>query len=157
MALEFKQDTAKAIDTLWKTWEDSSLGTASNETELEATFQHLNYTRFLDVIKTFRSLGLREEAQPPRLNIMVAGGMRFTITGDSNIEAYCNDNELRGKPFNVIMKTRALPDGALAEVDVADYNLRIKLRREQTLSAKNVRVLSLLKTWSTFNVIHFIL
>ena len=149
MALEFKQDTAKAIDTLWKTWEDSSLGTASNETELEATFQHLNYTRFLDVIKTLRSLGLREEAQPPRLNIMVSGGMRFTLTGDSNIEAYCNDNDLRGKPFNVIMKTRALPEGALAEVDVADYNLRIKLRREQTLSAKNVRVLSLLKTWST--------
>lgn len=149
MALEFKQDTAKAIDTLWKTWEESSLGTASNETELEAAFQNLNYTRFLDVIKTLRSLGLREEPQPPRLNIFVSGGMRFTLTGDSNIEAYCNDNDLKGKPFNVIMKTRALPDGALAEVDVDDYNLRIKLRREQTLSSKNVRVLSLLKTWST--------
>jgi hypothetical protein len=149
MALELKQDTAKSIDTLWKTWAESSLGTASNESELEATFQNLNYTRFLDIIKTLRSLGLREEAQPPRLNIMVSGGLRFTLTGDSNIEAYCNDNEIKGKPFNVIMKTRALPDSALAEVDVADYNLRIKLRREQILSAKNVRVLSLLKTWST--------
>lgn len=149
MALELKQDTAKAIDTLWKTWEESSLGAASNETELEATFQNLNYTRFLDVIKTLRSLGLREEPQPPRLNILVAGGMRFTLTGDANIEAYCNDNDLKGKPFNVIMKTRALPEGKQAEVDIADYNMRIKLRREQTLSAKNVRVLSLLKTWST--------
>jgi hypothetical protein len=149
MALELKQDTAKAIDTLWKTWEENSLGTASNETELEATFQNLNYTRFLDVIKTLRSLGLREEPQPPRLNILVAGGMRFTLTGDANVEAYCNDNDLKGKPFNVIMKTRALPEGKQAEVDIADYNMRIKLRREQTLSAKNVRVLSLLKTWST--------
>jgi hypothetical protein len=149
MALEFTQDTAKSIDTLWKTWEESTLGTASNETELEATFQNLNYTRFLDVIKTLRSLGLSEERQPSYLNIMVAGGIRFTLKGDSNIEAYCNDNDLKGKPFNVIMKTRALPDGALAEVDVPDYNLRIKLRREQPLSAKNVRVMSLLKTWST--------
>ena len=140
MALEFTQDTAKSIDTLWKTWEESTLGTASNETELEATFQNLNYTRFLDVIKTLRSLGLSEERQPSYLNIMVAGGIRFTLKGDSNIEAYCNDNDLKGKPFNVIMKTRALPDGALAEVDVPDYNLRIKLRREQPLSAKNVRV-----------------
>ena len=149
MALELKQDTAEAISTLWKTWEESSLGTASNETELEATFQNLNYTRFLDVIKTLRSLGLREEPQPPRLNILVAGGMRFTLTGDANVEAYCNDNDLKGKPFNVIMKTRALPEGKQAEVDIADYNMRIKLRREQTLSAKNARVLSLLKTWST--------
>lgn len=149
MALELTQDTAKAIDTLWKTWEENSSGAASNEMELEATFQQLNYTRFLDVIKTLRSLGLREEEEPARLNIMVSGGIRFSLKGDSNIEAYCNDNDLKGKPFNVEMKTRALPEGKLAEVDVADYNLRIKLRREQPLTAKNVRVLSLLKTWST--------
>lgn len=158
MALELTQDKAKAIDALWKTWESSSLGIASNETELEATFQNLNYTKFLDIIKTLRSLGLREEMQPPRLNIMVSGGMRFTITGDANIEAYCNTNDLKGKPFNVIMKTRALPSDERADIDIEDYNMRIKLRREQTLSNKNVRVLSLLKTWSTqlktFRYIH---
>lgn len=149
MALELKQDKADAIATLWKTWEEGSIGSVATETELEATFQGLNYTRFLDIIKTLRSLGLREEAQPSRLNIMVRGGMRFTLTGDSNIEAYCNDNDIKGKPFNVMLKSRANVDSQPAEVDLPDYNMRIKLRREQPLNVRNTRVLELMKTWQS--------
>lgn len=158
MALELKQDKANAIAALWKTWEEGSVGSVASETELEATFQALNYTRFLDIIKTLRSLGLREEIQPPRLNIIVRGGMRFTLTGDSNIEAYCNDNDIKGKPFNVMLKSRANMDDRPAEVDIPDYNMRIKLRREQPLNVRNTRVLELMKTWHTelksFRYIH---
>jgi hypothetical protein len=149
MALELKQDKANAIAALWKTWEEHNAGSSVAETELEATFQNLNYTRFLDIIKTFRSLGLREEAQPSRLNIIVKGGMRFTLTGDSNIEAYCNDNDIKGKPFNVMLKSRTSTDERPSEVDIPDYNMRIKLRREQPLSVRNTRVLELMKTWHT--------
>ena len=157
MALELTQDKANAIAALWKTWE-SSASSGASELELEGAFQRVNYTRFLDIIKTLRSLGLNEEAQPPRLNIFVRGGMRFMLTGNSNIEAYCNDNDIKGKPFNVMLKSRASLDDTPTEVDIPDYSMRIKLRREQQLNIRNTRVLELMKTWKTelksFRYIH---
>ncbi len=98
MSLELTSVENSAIDTLWRSWKDSS------DTELEATFNSLDYTSFLNVIKHLRNMGLREEVQAPKLNIMVAGGLRFTLVGDGVISAYCKDNTLRGKPFHVILK-----------------------------------------------------
>lgn len=79
MSLELKSVESQALDTLWAAWETAT------ETEIEATFKRpdskeLDYTSFLNVIKHLRSMGLQEAVQPPKLNIMVAGGLRFTQT-----------------------------------------------------------------------------
>jgi len=142
MSLELKSAEISAIDSLWKTWSGSS------DSELEATFKHLDYTNFLNIIKYLRTLGLKEEPQPPKLNILVAGGLRFTLVGSANIERYCNDNVLKGKPFHVILKERKSSDG-VSEVDLADYDVRIKVRREHVLSVTDSRVMDACSKWAT--------
>ena len=144
MSLELTSVEASAIDSLWRAWKEST------DTELEATFNSLDYTSFLNVIKHLRNMGLREDVQVPKLNIMIAGGLRFTLVGEGVISAYCKDNTLRGKPFHVILKERKLVAvGGASEVDLKEYGVRIKIRRELPLSMDDPRVIDALSRWST--------
>jgi hypothetical protein len=144
MSLELHSAEITAIGALWTAWEGSS------DTEIEAAFKSLDYTTFLNVIKYLRSIGLVEEPQETKLNIMLANGLRFTLMGDAPIRAYCRDNTLSGKAFHVIKKTKkiATRDG-LADVDLNEYDVRIKIRREQLLDMTNHQVVDALKKWST--------
>ena len=108
MSLELKSVESQAVDTLWSAWENAT------ETEIEATFKRpngkeLDYTSFLNAIKHLRSMGLQEDPQPPKLNIMISGGLRFTLVGEGTIQAYCRDNTLKGKPFSVSYTHLTLP------------------------------------------------
>ena len=143
MSLELLKVEAEAINSLWTAW------ATSDDCELEATFQSLNYTGFLSVIKYLRSIGLREKPQPPKLNIMVAGGLRFTLVGEANIEAYCNDNTIKGKRFHVVLKEKKTVADGPSEVDLKEYNTRIKLRRELEVPMDNEHVVRAVSTWNT--------
>ena len=79
MSLELKSAEVAAIDSLWKAW------STSTDSELEATFRKLDYTNFLNIVKYLRSLGLTESPQPPKLNILTASGLRFSLVGSGVI------------------------------------------------------------------------
>ena len=143
MSLEFHAAEIAAIDTLWKSW------SSATDTELEATFKSLNYTSFLNVIKHLRGMGLMEEPQVPKLNIMVAGGLRFTLVGEGAVSAYCRDNTLKGKPFHVVLKEKKASGAeGVSEVDLKEYGVRIKVRRELPLVKDDTRVLEALSKWA---------
>ena len=142
MSLELRTAEVGAIDELWKAW------ASATDTELEATFKALDYTSFLNVIKHLRGLGLTEEPQVPKLNIMVAGGLRFTLVGEGVIASYCRDNTLKGKPFHVVLKEKKM-SVAGSEVDLKDYDVRIKIRRELPLVKDDPRILEALSKWAS--------
>ena len=149
MSLELKSIESQALDTLWVAWENAT------ETEIEATFKRpdgkeLDYTAFLNAIKHLRSMGLQEDPQPPKLNIMVAGGLRFTLVGEGTVQAYCRDNTLKGKPFFCILKDKkqAVANGP-SEIDLPEYGVRVKLRREIPLSKDDPRVVDAVTRWSS--------
>jgi len=147
MSLELtaqEQADIKAVLSVWETTPDM---------ELEAVFRSANHTTFLDVVKYFRSIGLKEVVHAPKLNIMVDGGLRFTIVGDGLIQKYCHDDSLKGKPYQVMQKERR-PTGAAgapSEVELPDYDVRVKIRRELMLARDDSRVLSALANWHAIN------
>lgn len=144
MSLELHSAEVTAINTLWGAWERAT------DSELEATFKSLDYTSFLNVIKHLRAIGLVEEPQEEKLNIMVSGGLRFTVVGDAAVRAYCRDNSLVGKKFHVIKKTKKLASAdGISEVDLKEYDVRIKIRREQMLDKTNHQVVDALSKWNT--------
>lgn len=144
MSLELYPSEVTAIGTLWGAWERAT------DTEIEATFKSLDYTSFLNVIKHLRAIGLVEEPQEEKLNIMVAGGLRFTVVGDAAVRAYCRDNSLTGKKFHVIKKTKKMATAeGMTEVDLKEYDVRIKIRREQLLDRTNFQVVEALAKWNT--------
>jgi hypothetical protein len=149
MSLELKSTESQALDTLWAAWESAT------ETEIEATFKRpdgkeLDYTAFLNAIKHLRSVGLQEDPQPPKLNIMIGGGLRFTLVGEGTIQAYCRDNTLKGKPFFCILKDKKQASAkGPSEIDLPEYGIRIKLRREIPLSKDDPRVVDAVTRWAS--------
>ncbi len=146
MSLELHPTDIRQAQALWSAWETGT------DIELEATFKTQNLTNWLDVVQHLRSLGLQENPQPPKLNIMVAGGLRFTIVGEDQIQQYCMDNSLKGKLFHVIRKDKKRTGAgseSITEVDWREYGVRIKLRRETTLSIDDPRVREVLGRWAT--------
>ena len=141
MSLELHPNDASAAETLFQTWE---YGT---DVELEATFKALDLTKWLQVVQHLRSLGLQEEAQPTKLNIM-AGGLRFTLVDEGIIQQFCEDNVLIGKPFHVVLKGKRGGDSSRTEVDWKEYGTRVKLRRELPLAMDDVRVRDILAKWA---------
>lgn len=146
MSLELHPTDIRQAQLLWTTWE------TGNDVELEATFQVPNLTGWLDIMQHLRSLGLQENPEPPKLNIMVAGGLRFTLVGEGVIQEFCKDNSLKGKPFHVIRKEKKQTGAGtdnITEVDWKEYGVRIKLRRETTLSLDDPRVREVVSRWAT--------
>ena len=152
MSLELHSTEVSSIDSLWNAWSTAS------ESELEATFLvhnpktqkigPLDYTHVLNVIKYLRSQGLQEIPQVPKLNIL-AGGLRFTLVGEGVIQAYCKDNTLKGKPFTVMIKERKLSSSGTSEIDLKEYGVRIKMRREIPLNKDDSRIMDAIGKWQS--------
>jgi len=144
MSLELRSSDNDAIKALWLSW------SATTNTELEAAIQNLDYTGFLNVIRYLRSLGLMEVSEEPKLNIHVDGGLRFTIVGEGAISQYCRDNTLADKMYEVLLKERKLTGAAgISEVDLREYGVRVKVRREQALTRDTPRVMEAVSKWAT--------
>lgn len=121
--------------------------TQHSERELEATFGfkgQVDTTRFLTVAKRLKAKGYTALPQEDRLTIMTTNHTRFTLMGMGVIQQYCRDNRLAGKPFVAMIKDKASQESNL---DLDDYETRIKVRKEVPLSADDSRVKELLATW----------
>jgi hypothetical protein len=141
MSIELRGSEKTAIDSLWEAWK------SSEKFELESTVKSVSLTEFLDTVARLRAVGLREQPQQPRLNILMPGGLRFTIVGTSSIQDYCEKGDITKVPFSVMKKDRR---GGKNDdhIDLIDYGVRIKLRREENLDRRDARVVEMLGKWS---------
>ncbi len=122
------------------------------ETELEATFGakgQVDVQTFLTVATRLRSRGFASIPQQERLNICLPDHIRFGLVGMGQIQQYCKDDTLAGKSFIAMIKDRAA--GTESNVDIPDYDLRIKSRREIPMAEDDARVKGLLARWPTQN------
>lgn len=144
MTLELRRAESEAIQSIWSDWKNSD----GKSLELEASFGRIGLTGFLDVVARLRVLGLKEVPQPPTLNIMMPGGLRFTIVGEAQIQDYCVTGDITKVPYNVLLKDRHRSRDKPDQADLIDYKMRIKLRREVELSKRNARVVELVSRWT---------
>ena len=115
--------------------------------ELEATFGiggRVDITTFLSVAKRLRARGYTSVPQEDRLTITLPEHVRFALKGMGVIQNYCRDDLLAGKPFVAMIKDRTIPN---ANVDLDDYSVRIKARREIDLADDGPEVKKILMTW----------
>ena len=132
MTLELRKTETDAINALCQLW------SVNQQFELEALVKNVGLTGFLDVSARLRAVGLEEEAQQPVLNIMMPQNLRFTIAGIGPIQAYCTQGNLTNIPYSVTVKERIQ---IVDQIDLTDYNARVKLRREVPISITNPKVL----------------
>ena len=117
--------------------------------ELETTFGTggtVDSTTFLHIAQRLRDRGFEVLPQDDRLSIITPSFIRLTLQGLGVIQGYCKDNSLKGKPYTAMFKDRAFPESNL---DLNEYNMRFKVRREEDLSADDPRIVALLNNWET--------
>jgi predicted NAD-dependent protein-ADP-ribosyltransferase YbiA (DUF1768 family) len=118
------------------------------EYELEATFGatgEVDSTTFLAVAQRLRAKGYASLPQEDRLTVITPEHVRFTLTSLGIIQAYCKDDTMAGKPYTVMIKDRATAD---AQIDLEDYDTRIKVRRERDMAHDDATVKKILTTWN---------
>lgn len=139
MTLELRKSETDNINASWQMW------TTNDQFELEAIVKNVGLTGFLDVSSRLRAVGLTEETQQPVLNICMPNQMRFSIVGTGPIQSYCKHGDITQVPYSVTVKERI----QLAEnIDLVDYDIRIKLRREVPVSNTNAHVTEMISKWS---------
>lgn len=139
MSLELRASETTGIQAIWTAWQ------SSEQFELEATIKKVDLREFLDTVARLRAVGLRETPQQPKLNILMPGGLRFTIVGEGAIQAYCQHGDISRVPYSVQRKERAKAGND--QVDLVDYGARIKLRREVELDKRNAKVVEMVSRW----------
>jgi hypothetical protein len=137
----YSAEVAK-VNALVKDWWEN------NDTELEATFGfkgQVDVQTFLNVATRLRSKGMEGLPQQEKLNICLPDHFRFSMVGMGVIQQYCRDNILAGKPFDALIKERSA--NSESNLDISDYDLRIKSRRELPLAQDSARVKDVLSRW----------
>ena len=122
--------------------------TEHSERELEATFGvkgQVDATRFLAVAQRLRAKGYTALPQEDRLTITLQDHTRFTLSGLGIVQQYCRDDRIAGKPFVAMIKDRA---GAESNLDLEEYDTRIKVRREIPLGPDDARIKDIMSTWA---------
>ncbi len=133
---------AQKLQQLVQTWSEH------DNYELECTFGvggKVDATTFFAIAQRLRSKGFEPLAQEDRLNIILPERIRFTITGSGMIQQYCRDDTLNGKDYTAMIKDRTFVESNL---DLDEYDTRIKLRREQELAPDDARIREVLERWS---------
>lgn len=143
----FSKETAHlaALVGDWKTYP---------EIELEATFGFngmVDMQTFLRVISRLKSKGYTAMEQEDRLTIGLQDSLRFTLVGAGTIKRYCYDNRIDGKDFVVIAKDRSISkeNEDKATLDLKEYDVRIKARREKPFAQDDALVLDKIKSWKS--------
>lgn len=133
----------ESLETLLRDW------VAHREYELEAGFGvggAVDATTFLNVAQRLKAKGYVELQQEDYMNILTPDNVRFTLTSMRAIQEYCRDNILEGKPFSAMIKDRSV---ATANLDISDYDVRIKSRRENPLELSSAVVQDQIAKWAT--------
>ncbi len=115
--------------------------------ELETTFGIggvVDSTTFLQIAQRLRNKGFEVIPQDDRLSIITPSHIRLSLLGLGVLQQYCKDDSLEGKAFSAMFKDRAFPD---SNIDLKEYNIRFKVRREEELSQDDPRVAQLLANW----------
>ena len=118
--------------------------------ELEATFGkvggngEVDAVTFLAVAQRLRAKGYNALAQGDYMTISTPEHIRFTLGSLGVIQAYCEDDTMAGKPYDVMIKDRTTAE---SQVDLDDYDARIKVRRETSLAPDDAQVVKLFETW----------
>jgi hypothetical protein len=118
------------------------------EFELEVTFGQrgiVDSNTFLSIAQRLRSKDIKMIPQEDYLNIITPNQLRVTLHGLGVVQSYCKDDSLTNKEYNVIIKDKALTDGNL---DIPEYNLRFKMRREEELGNDDPRVKDMVTNWT---------
>jgi hypothetical protein len=117
--------------------------------ELETTFGVggvVDSNKFLQIAQRLRSKNYNAKTQEDYLNILTPNHLRFSLYGLGVLQAYCRDDTIQGKEFTAMIKDRAF---AASNLDLPEYDVRFKVRREEELSKDDPRVLEMIKTWNT--------
>ena len=117
--------------------------------ELEASFSRgrkLDQTTFLSVAKRLRSKGFTSLPQEDRLSIITRDHVRIDISSFAAIQQYCRDDTLTGKPYTAMIKDRAV---TIPNIDIDEYGMRIKTRRELPMSSDDPAFKKLMSNWSS--------
>ena len=138
--MELRSAENEALNRLVSEWSVAEMK------ELEATFKGASdTTTFLTVAQRLKSKGFTALPQEDRMNIITPESVRFSLTGMPLIESYCRDDTLVGKPFEAMIKDRTGPENNL---DLDEYGVRVKIRRELPLAAEDASVKELLSRWA---------
>ena len=116
--------------------------------ELETTFGPrgmVDSNTFLQVAQRLRAKGFEVIPQDDRLSILTPNQLRISIQGLGVIQQYCKDDSLQNKTYTVMAKSRTSPD---SNIDLRDYDVRFKMRRESDLSHDDPLVVPILSNWS---------
>jgi SAM-dependent methyltransferase len=120
------------------------------DTELEATFGlkgQVDVQTFLETASRLRAKGYVGIPQEDYLNVCLPDHVRFSLTQIGVIEQYCRDNKMNGKLFSAMIKDRT--SGTESNVDLKEYDIRVKSRREVPMDKSDPRVVDLLGKWET--------
>lgn len=144
--MELFSDEVTKIKGLLEDWQTHP------EIEVEATFGQkglVDMQTFLRVVNRLRSKGYEAMSQQDRLTVSLPDQVRFTLSGAGQVAQYCRDNRMMGKPFVAIIKDRNVTESQekSANIDLEDYDVRVKGRREIELSKEDPRVVEILGAW----------
>jgi hypothetical protein len=101
---------------------------AHSNYELEATFGRggkigeVDATTFLAVAQRLRAKGYHALPQGDYMTVTTPEHIRFTVGSLGVIQAYCEDDVMAGKPYDVMIKDRATAE---SQVDLDEYGTRI--------------------------------
>jgi predicted NAD-dependent protein-ADP-ribosyltransferase YbiA (DUF1768 family) len=139
--MELRAPEIARLKTILEEW------SLHDDRELEATFKGASdTTTFLNVAQRLKSKGYEGISQEDRLNILTPEKLRFTLTGMGNITEYCKRDSLEGMGYEVMVKDRA---GEESNLDIPEYGVRAKVRREVKLSETDPSVVEMFKRWPT--------
>jgi mRNA (guanine-N7-)-methyltransferase len=139
--MDLTSDQFKLVNKFIQDWfKDKKL-------ELETTFGIggvVDSNTFLQIAQRLRNKGFEVVPQDDRLSVITPNQIRLSLLGLGVLQQYCNDDTLEGKAFSAMFKDRAFPESNL---DLKEYNIRFKVRREEELSQDDPRVVALLANW----------
>lgn len=128
------------------------------EQELEATCggkRGVSITSFQDIMQRIQNKGFQALPQEDRLNILLPNTIRFTLAGLGQIQQYCRDNVVAGRPFTAMRKDRV---GVESTIDFREYDVRVKARREIPITEDDDVLKPILSNWANekkaFRLIH---
>ncbi len=143
--MDLQSVESKQIIALVQEWINHS------EQELEATFGiggQVDSTTFLQIAQRLRIKNFELIPQDDRLSIITPKHVRLSLQGLGVLQQYCKDDKIVGKPFTAMIKDRTSKEST---IDLKEYNVRIKSRREINLSRDDPSVREITDNWELQN------
>lgn len=141
--MDFRKPEFEQLRRMVQDWLDHP------EQELEASFGakgQVTSTTFALIGKRLKNRGYTSITQEDRLNILTPENIRIQLAGLGVMQQYCRDDRLAGRVFTAMIKDRTARD---ANLDLDDYDVRIKTRREIDIGKDEAQLSDLLSQWGT--------